>query len=163
MTLTAIEKRARDHARDEIAARRLGAHLDAAQLPALSYGEPAGLAGIYAAAREAPEFLRELGDIYGIRRWTQPSFRERFIEGALKVWHGDLHVMTERGGVHVVSSSCPLAASAAQDARVCQMCRAFQKELTQLALPGDAGDIVFDRLITKGDSHCSMHVSLAED
>ena len=138
------------------------ASLAGRRLPPFVPGEPRGLAALRVASHEAPAFLENLEDVYGVKEWTLDEYERVFLRGALEGWRPGSAVKEEPGRLRVVSGTCPLAAEADADPRVCQACRAFQEQVTRLALPGQVERVRHTSLITSGDGVCVTEIELKD-
>lgn len=138
------------------------ASLAGRRLPPFVPGEPRGLAALRVASYEAPGFLENLADVYGVKEWTLDEYERVFLRGALEGWRPGSVVKEEPGRLRIVASLCPLAAEAEADPRVCQTCRAFQEQVTRLALPGQVERVRHASLITRGEGACVTEVDLKE-
>lgn len=140
------------------AATELHAMLSAIELPDPN-GVPRTDALLTAARDVASTYLERLAEIYGVTSWDTANFRTAFVEGALARWRrGTLIAQTDEG-VRLVAMECPLAARVAEDARVCQVCQAFQGSATRQALGSGTG-VRFEQLLARGDPSCVVRFRL---
>ncbi|GEM_PF-6920471 len=135
--------------------------LDGRHLPPYVPLEPSGAGASEGAARIVPVALDALREAHGVRAWTPETFETAFLP-ALRAWHGALEVEREGATLRTLAAACPVAAQAAMDARVCQMCRAFHAFAAQEAYGLRLRGVTFPRLVTRGDAACEMRLAIAD-
>lgn len=148
--------RAREAAKDLMAARVLQHYHEAGDLPAFLPGEPNAVAALATAPRHAPHVLSALARIYGVTEWDADAYRRYYLERALAAWTGGARVESTPEGLRVVTRSCPVFAEASRDFRVCQACRLLKEATARLASGGELEDVRHERLLMVGDEACVM-------
>lgn len=107
---------------------------------------------------DAKEVLAVLQDVYGIDWWDAEAFERAFVRGALEGWRPGSLVQRTPDALRIVSTTCPIAADVERDPRLCDACQAIQRHAAYLALIGQVKDVHVDRLMSRGESACELHV-----
>jgi hypothetical protein len=123
--------------------------------------EPNGLAAAEGAGMVVPFVLEALQEAHRVDAWTPETFERVFLGEAIAAWHGGLEIEHRGDSLVARTPSCPVAAEARRDARVCQMCRALHTVAAQEAFGWRLRGVTFPRLITQGDGACEVHVAAA--
>lgn len=137
----------------------LHAHLAGRSLPEHLGDIPDRMLVDRLARMDAKEVLATLQELYGLEWWDKESFERVFVRGALEGWRPGTLVQHPAGRLRVVSTTCPIAADVAKDARLCVACQSLQKHATYLALIGQVADVHVERVMSKGESACELDVT----